>query len=86
MTLSRTWKSLILGLSASALLAVSAPSFAADLVMWERSGGNKGMVDKLVAMWNAKNPRPQDQPHLHPARRDGGQARPGDRRPATFPT
>ena len=24
--------------------------------MWERSGGNKGMVDKLVEMWNAKNP------------------------------
>jgi ABC-type glycerol-3-phosphate transport system substrate-binding protein len=56
MTLSRTLKSLILGLSASALLAVSAPSFAADLVMWERSGGNKGMVDKLVEMWNAKFP------------------------------
>ncbi len=24
--------------------------------MWERSGGNKGMVDTLVEMWNAKNP------------------------------
>ncbi|MEP7055939.1 MAG: extracellular solute-binding protein, partial [Actinomycetota bacterium] len=24
--------------------------------MWERSGGNKGMVDQLVAAWNAKNP------------------------------
>ena len=24
--------------------------------MWERSGGNKDMVDKLVAMWNAKFP------------------------------
>ena len=24
--------------------------------MWERSGGNAGMVDRLVAMWNEKNP------------------------------
>ena len=24
--------------------------------MWERSGGNKGMVDRLVEMWNAKFP------------------------------
>ncbi len=23
--------------------------------MWERSGGNAGMVDALVAAWNAKN-------------------------------
>ena len=29
---------------------------AEDLVMWERSGGNAGMVDTLVEMWNAKNP------------------------------
>ena len=29
---------------------------AADLVMWERSGGNAKMVDTLVAMWNEKNP------------------------------
>ena len=27
-----------------------------DLTMWERSGGNKGMVDQLVADWNAKFP------------------------------
>ena len=26
------------------------------LTMWERSGGNKDMVDMLVAAWNAKNP------------------------------
>ncbi|TYB66601.1 sugar ABC transporter substrate-binding protein [Nonomuraea sp. PA05] len=26
------------------------------LTMWERSGGNKQMVDLLVAAWNAKNP------------------------------
>src|SRR3954454_5988105 len=24
--------------------------------MWERSGGNKEMVDMLAAAWNAKNP------------------------------
>jgi multiple sugar transport system substrate-binding protein len=27
-----------------------------ELTMWERSGGNKEMVDMLVAAWNAKNP------------------------------
>ena len=27
-----------------------------ELTMWERSGGNKQMVDMLVAAWNAKNP------------------------------
>jgi len=27
-----------------------------DLTMWERSGGNKQMVDLLVEAWNAKNP------------------------------
>src|SRR5438093_4530711 len=56
MTLSRTWKSLLLGLSASALVAMAAPAFSAGLVMWERSGGNAKMVDTLVAMWNDKNP------------------------------
>ena len=29
---------------------------AEDLQMWERSGGNAGVVDRLVAMWNEKNP------------------------------
>jgi len=29
---------------------------AGDLTMWERSGGNKQMVDMLVAAWNTKNP------------------------------
>jgi multiple sugar transport system substrate-binding protein len=27
-----------------------------ELTMWERSGGNKQMVDMLVAAWNQKNP------------------------------
>ena len=56
MRLSKALSILAVGLSASAFLAMSAPAMAADLVMWERSGGNKGMVDALVEMWNAKNP------------------------------
>lgn len=42
--------------------ATPAPSVAAgcaskgDLTMWERSGGNAGMVDALVAGWNAAYP------------------------------
>ena len=27
-----------------------------ELTMWERSGGNKQMVDTLVEAWNTKNP------------------------------
>lgn len=41
---------------AVAAVMAAAPSFAADLQMWERTGGNAQMVDKLVEMWNAKNP------------------------------
>lgn len=39
-------------------LMASVPTLvsAEDLVMWERSGGNAGMVDALVAAWNEKNP------------------------------
>ena len=40
----------------AAALATASPAAAADLQMWERSGGNAGMVDKLVEMWNAANP------------------------------
>src|SRR6185295_16222700 len=54
MRLSNALGALALGLLASSFAATS--SSAADLVMWERSGGNKDMVDKLVEMWNAKNP------------------------------
>jgi multiple sugar transport system substrate-binding protein len=56
MKLRKALSALAIGLSALTTVAMSAPSMAADLVMWERSGGNKGMVDTLVAMWNAKNP------------------------------
>ena len=44
-----------LGLLVSAI-AASSPAGAEDLQMWERSGGNAGVVDRLVAMWNEKNP------------------------------
>ncbi len=43
--------------AALALLTTAAlPANAEDLVMWERSGGNAGMVDALVVAWNEKNP------------------------------
>src|SRR5262245_46910703 len=45
-----------LGLVVSAIAATSSPAAAEDLQMWERSGGNAGVVDRLVAMWNEKNP------------------------------
>jgi multiple sugar transport system substrate-binding protein len=35
---------------------LSSSALGADLQMWERSGANAGMVDKLIAMWNEKNP------------------------------
>ena len=71
---------------AALLAAVGLPAVAQDLQMWERSGGNAGMVDVLVCAWNDGEPRPQDQPDLHPAHRDGRQDRPGDRHAATCPT
>ena len=44
----------LLTLLAPSVMAL--PAVAEDLEMWERSGGNAGMVDALVAAWNAKNP------------------------------
>jgi multiple sugar transport system substrate-binding protein len=38
------------------LAAAGLPAVAQDLQMWERSGGNAGMVDEFVAMWNDANP------------------------------
>lgn len=51
-------KKLALSAVAAAALLSAVPSMAVaeDLVMWERSGGNAGMVDALVAAWNEKNP------------------------------
>src|SRR5258707_12007853 len=56
MTLFKPFKNAALGLATCGFLATASASYAADLVMWERSGGNKDMVDKLVEMWNAKFP------------------------------
>ena len=56
MKLMQTVTRLAIGLSAAAFLAASTPATAEDLVMWERSGGNAGMVDRLVEMWNEANP------------------------------
>jgi len=56
MVLTRAMRLAAFWLSVSALAATVAPASAEDLVMWERSGGNKGMVDRLVEMWNEKNP------------------------------
>ena len=50
----------LLSVAAVAVAAVMAAApmsaYAEDLQMWERTGGNATMVDKLVEMWNAKNP------------------------------
>ena len=43
------------GVAFAALMAAS-PVLAEDLVMWERSGGNSTVVERLVAAWNEKNP------------------------------
>jgi multiple sugar transport system substrate-binding protein len=56
MRLSKALRRLAFSLTACGVLAAAGPSSAADLVMWERSGANKDMVDKLVEMWNAKFP------------------------------
>jgi hypothetical protein len=48
MTLIKILKNSALSLAAFGFLAAASPTYAADLVMWERSGGNKDMVDKLV--------------------------------------
>ncbi|MFI6484593.1 ABC transporter substrate-binding protein [Nonomuraea sp. NPDC050663] len=41
---------------AQAAAATTSCASKGELTMWERSGGNKQMVDMLVAAWNAKNP------------------------------
>ena len=56
MKLPKILKNLALGAAALGFIVGASHASAADLVMWERSGGNKGMVDKLVEMWNAKYP------------------------------
>ena len=41
---------------AAVMAATPMGAWAQDLQMWERTGGNATMVDKLVEMWNEKNP------------------------------
>ena len=41
---------------AALLAAVGLPAVAQDLQMWERTGGNAGMTDALIAAWNEQNP------------------------------
>jgi multiple sugar transport system substrate-binding protein len=40
----------------NAAAATTGCASSGELTMWERSGGNKQMVDMLVEAWNAKNP------------------------------
>src|SRR5215212_611955 len=42
--------------AASAGTATTECASKGELTMWERSGGNKQMVDMLVEAWNTKNP------------------------------
>ena len=42
--------------AAQAPAATTSCASDGELTMWERSGGNKQMVDMLVAAWNEKNP------------------------------
>lgn len=56
MKLTARMRGLVFGTTLAALSAFAGSALAEDLVMWERSGGNAGMVDRLVEMWNAKNP------------------------------
>jgi multiple sugar transport system substrate-binding protein len=42
--------------TAQAPAATTSCASTGELTMWERSGGNKQMVDMLVAAWNKKNP------------------------------
>lgn len=55
MKLTASMRGLVFGTTLAALSAFAGSALAEDLVMWERSGGNAGMVDRLVEMWNAKN-------------------------------
>jgi len=42
--------------AAQAPAATTSCASNGELTMWERSGGNKQMVDMLVEAWNTKNP------------------------------
>ena len=63
---------------ATLLTAAALPAMAQDMEMWERSGGNSRHGRRAGRRLERAEPRPQDQPHLHPPRRDGAEDRPGD--------
>ncbi|HET7716030.1 MAG TPA: sugar ABC transporter substrate-binding protein [Bauldia sp.] len=56
MRLSKRLTTWAAGIAATAFFTAATPALSEELVMWERSGGNAGMVDRLVEMWNEKNP------------------------------
>lgn len=56
MTFRKSLQGLFCGAAIAAAVGFSAPSGAEELVMWERSGANAGMVDRLIEMWNEANP------------------------------
>jgi multiple sugar transport system substrate-binding protein len=56
MKLAKSLNGLAIGAAAVALMAVSTPVGAEELVFWERSGANAGMVERLVEMWNGAEP------------------------------
>lgn len=85
MRLSKALTTLAAGMAVSAFMTAAAPALAEDLVMWERSGGNAGMVDRLVEMWNEKNPTGRSSsPTSRMPRWWRSSPRPSP--PATFPT
>lgn len=47
---------IILGATGIVNLGISATAWAEELVMWERSGANAGMVERLIEMWNEAEP------------------------------
>jgi len=59
MRLPKALERLVLSIIACGMVVTVMPASAADLVMWERSGANKEMVDRLVEIWNAKFPNRQ---------------------------
>jgi len=45
-----------MSLSAAMLVPALAQSEPNPMIFWERSGGNSGMTDRLIALWNASHP------------------------------
>ena len=56
MKVLRKLSSLALGVTAALALSATTAAWAEELVMWERSGANAGMVERLIEMWNEAEP------------------------------